>query len=133
MTVNACPSCLEKQREIDRLTEENQRLKQKLRYQQRKAQEGFFGASTSSSRLPVKSNTAHHVYPKPKGARLGHKAAGRQSFQESSVFKVVEVEAQGERCPECGGPLLDKGYEDRSVLESLPVKTHPVVYRLPKK
>jgi hypothetical protein len=28
---NGCPECLKKQREIDALTEENQRLKQKLR------------------------------------------------------------------------------------------------------
>ena len=38
-----CPGCFEKQRKIDQLLEENENLKQKLRYQERKAQEGFFG------------------------------------------------------------------------------------------
>ncbi len=41
--VNTCQQCLAKQREIDRLTEENQRLRAKLAQQKRKDQEGFFG------------------------------------------------------------------------------------------
>ncbi len=40
--VNTCQQCLAKQREIDRLTEENQRLRAKLSQQKRKDQEGFF-------------------------------------------------------------------------------------------
>jgi transposase len=133
MAVNSCPSCLEKQRQIDRLMEENQRLKQKLRYQQRKAQEGFFGSSTPSSQLPVKSNTPEKSEPKPRGARPGHKGAGRSSLGQASGRRVVEVQAQCSCCPRCGGPLLDKGHEDRSVLESPPVKAQPLLYRLPKK
>jgi transposase len=133
MGVNSCPLCLEKQRQIDRLMEENQRLKQKLRYQQRKAQEGFFGSSTPSSKLPVKSNTSEKPEPKPRGARPGHKGAGRPSLRQASGHRVVEVEAQCSCCPQCGGPLLDKGHEDRSVLESPPVKAQPLLYRLPKK
>ena len=39
MAFNNCPLCLEKQREIDRLTEEVERLKRKLRYQERQAAE----------------------------------------------------------------------------------------------
>ena len=35
-----CPECLEKQRRIDELEEENGRLKAQLRYQQRKATDG---------------------------------------------------------------------------------------------
>jgi len=34
--VNTCQQCLAKQREIDRLTEENQRLRAKLAHQKRK-------------------------------------------------------------------------------------------------
>jgi hypothetical protein len=33
--INTCPNCLEKQREIDRLTEENQRLRSLLNQRQR--------------------------------------------------------------------------------------------------
>ena len=55
--VNNCEGCLEKQRQIDQLLEEVQRLKAKLRYQERKDKEGFFGSSTPSSQLPFKANT----------------------------------------------------------------------------
>jgi hypothetical protein len=47
--VNNCESCLEKQRIIDRQFEEIQRLKQKVRANERKSKEGFFGSSTPSS------------------------------------------------------------------------------------
>ena len=46
MTINGCAECLKKQREIDQLTEELQRLRQKLRYQERQAMAGFFGSAT---------------------------------------------------------------------------------------
>jgi hypothetical protein len=44
-----CKQCLEKQRRINELEEEIASLKHKLRYQERTAQEGFFGSSTPSS------------------------------------------------------------------------------------
>ena len=53
-----CERCLEKQRRIDQLLEENQRLKAQLRYRERQATEGFFGSSTPSARRPVKANSA---------------------------------------------------------------------------
>ena len=55
--VNNCEECVEKQRKIDQFLEEVQRLKAKLRYQERKGKEGFFGCSTPSSQLPFKANT----------------------------------------------------------------------------
>jgi len=55
--INDCPLCLEKQREIDRLKEENGLLKRQLSYRERKDKEGFFGSSTPSSQQPVKANT----------------------------------------------------------------------------
>jgi hypothetical protein len=67
MAINGCAECLKKQREIDRLTEELQRLKQKLRYQERQATEGFFGSATPSAQLPVKPNTQPPKAPKGKG------------------------------------------------------------------
>ncbi len=52
-----CSECGVKQEEIYRLREENQRLKAKIRNQDRKITEGFFGSSTPSSKKPVKPNT----------------------------------------------------------------------------
>lgn len=133
MAINDCPLCLEKQREIDRLTEELERLRRKLRYQERKAKEGFFGPSTPSAQVPVKANTAPPREPKPKGARPGHEGNGRKRFAAGAADQVVVVAAEHEKCPECGGPLRDKGHEDRSVLEAPPLEARPRVYRLPKK
>jgi len=44
MGVAFCPHCFEKQQRIDQLEQENQRLKQQLRYRQRQAEQGFFGS-----------------------------------------------------------------------------------------
>jgi transposase len=130
--VNDCPLCLEKQREIDRLKEENGLLKQRLSYRERKDKEGFFGSSTPSSQQPVKANTedAH----KPRGAKMGHKGFGRKAFSVSDADRVERVEAiVGEVCPFCGGCLEDKGDESRSVLDIHPVKAERVVYLQKKK
>jgi len=48
---HGCPDCLKKQQQIDALKEENHVLKQKLRYQERKAQEGFSVPQRPSSKI----------------------------------------------------------------------------------
>ena len=134
MATYPCSECLKKQQKIDSLMEENQRLKQKLKYQQRKEKEGVFGSSTPSSKLPVKANTTNSETGKPKGAQLGHKGADRKMFQESEAERVVSVEVQvGSTCPDCGRPLEEKGMQERLVIESQPLKAKRVLFRLPKK
>lgn len=133
MAVNDCPLCQEKQRKIDQLTEEVERLRQKLRYKERKAAAGFFGSSTPSAQLPVKANTPPPREAKPKGARPGHRGRGRKSFEEADADQVVEAPAEHERCPECGGQLQDKGDEKRRVLDAPPLQAQRRLYRLPKK
>jgi hypothetical protein len=83
MAINRCAECLKKPREIDRLTEELQRLKQKLRYQERQVTAGFFGSSTLSAKLSVKATTPPAKEPKRKGTRPGHPGGGRQTFDAS--------------------------------------------------
>jgi len=127
-----CPGCFEKQVKIDQLLEENRLLKEKLRYQERKATEGFFGSSTPSAKIPLKSD--RNAQRKPKGAKRGHKGAGRKGFQASEADQVVEMAPEdGGRCPDCGRPLKEKGREERFVLESAPVKAHRILYRLRKR
>ena len=75
-----CSECVSKQEDIYRLREENQRLKAKLRNNERKITEGFFGSSTPSSQKPVKPNTTSEK--KNGGAKKGHKGAGRKVFQK---------------------------------------------------
>lgn len=77
---------------IDQLLEEVQRLKAKLRYQERKDQEGFFGSSTPSSQLPLKANTDKENRNHKGGARPGHKGHGRRSHSFSgSLPKIYPI------------------------------------------
>jgi transposase len=129
MEINGCPFCLVKQRLIDELEEEVQSLRRKLRSQQRKAEEGLFGSSTPSSKRPLKPNVEEKEH-KPKGARPGHRGAGRRRHGEESVDRVVEVAPESELCPECGCPLEKKGWEERSVVDTPSAKPERIDYRL---
>jgi len=132
--INSCPECLKKQRQIDTLKEEIQRLRQKFSYQVRKEKEGFFGSSTSSAKLPLKANTDKDRERKPKGARPGHTGAGRKRVSSLEVNRMLEVESTvGDHCPQCGTPLVDKGGKQRLILESQPLQAEPILYRLRRK
>jgi len=130
--VNNCEGCLQKQRQIDQLLEETQRLKAKLRYQERKEQEGFFGASTPSSKVPLKANASEEKKNHKGGARPGHKGHGRKAHSEETADKVIPVDV-GEICPDCGGSLKLKRIKDRTVIESEPVKPKRILYHLSHK
>lgn len=133
MGLKACAACFEKQRENDRLREENLSLKQKLHFQERDKKKGFFGSSTSSAKLPIKPNAQPEKAPKPKGAKLGHKGVGRSPFGEQQAERVVEIKSDHKGlCPQCGGPLANKGCNNRFVLESQPLLCERVLYQLSK-
>jgi hypothetical protein len=85
MAMNGCAECLQTQRAIDRLTEARQRLKQQLRYQERQATAGFFGAATPSAKRPVKANPPPPKALTRRGARPGHPGAGRQAVDASQA------------------------------------------------
>jgi hypothetical protein len=65
MALNGCAECLKKQRELDRLTEELQRLKQTVRYQERQGMGWVFGSSTPSAK------PGRRVYPNRSSASPG--------------------------------------------------------------
>lgn len=132
MAVNACPACLDKQRQIDELKDEVKNLRAKLRYQTRQGQEGFFGSSTPSSKLPVKPNTGEQEQ-KPRGAKPGHKGNGRKSHDWESVDRTVDVEPESETCPDCGSPLEKKGWAERSVIDTPRKKPEKIMFRLAKR
>jgi transposase len=124
-----CEGCLAKQRRIDALLEENQRLKAQLRYRERQATEGFFGSSTPSARRPVKANSPPEHQGKRGGARPGHPGHGRSGFDGTTAARVIDVPV-APHCPACGGPLEDKGARPRSVLDIAPPRPAPLLYRL---
>lgn len=133
MNRSFCEECFKKQQIIDKLTEENTCLKSKLHYQERKADEGFFGSSTPSSKIPIKANTDKQNERKRGGAKPGHKGHGRKAVTEATAEFVIELET-GEKCPRCGGDRLeDRGIRERTVLESKPVKAQKILYRLRRK
>ena len=131
VSLNLCEGCLEKQQKIDRLEEQNQRLRQQLRRQQRKAEEGPFGSSTPSAKIPLKANTPEQERGKPGGARLKHTGHGRRAVDAATADRIEEVCVEAS-CPDCGGPLEKKGFRDRSVLDSRPMRAERIVYRLEK-
>jgi len=130
--VNNCEGCLEKQRQIDQLLEEVQRLKAKLRYQERKDKEGFFGSSTPSSQLPLKANADQENRNRKGGARPGHKGHGRSAHSQETADEIIPIDV-GETCPDCGGRLKLKEVRDRTVIESEPIKPKKVLYHLSHK
>lgn len=126
-----CNGCLAKQQKIDQLLEENQRLKSQLRYRQRKQTDGFFGSSTPSAKKPVKANSEAEQQAKAGGAQKGHPGHGRKSIDPAHAARTIEVPL-AQCCPQCGGPLLDKGWRQRSALEIPPPHPEPILYRLQK-
>lgn len=131
--INYCPGCFEKQRKIDALTEEIKQLKAKLRYLERKEQEGYFGSSTPSSKIPFKANTNPENERRQGGAKKGHGGHGRQGFDESEADRVVVLESEvGDRCPQCGGFLESRGTQGRSVIDIPSLRAERILYVLPK-
>lgn len=124
---------MQKQQEIDRLREENARLKARLRYQERTAKEGFFGSSTSSAQLPVKANTtARHRPGAFGGARPGHRGHGRPSFSVQNADQVISIGGP-ESCPDCGGALRQTRCRERHVIEIEPLRRQILHYQLQQK
>jgi transposase len=131
--IHGCAACLKKPREIDRLTEELQRLTQTRRDQERQAPAGFFGSATPSAKRPVTAHTAPAKEPKRKGARPGHLGAGRRACDASQAARVVDVTAEvGARGPDGPAPVEENGADDRVVLDRRPGKAERVRYRRPK-
>lgn len=124
-----CPGCWEKQRTIDQLREENQRLKAQVRYRERQAMEGAFGSSTPSARRPLKANSAPEQQGRKGGAKRGHPGHGRTALTAATAGRSIAVPVNP-ICPQCGGPLADKGARPRSVLDIASPRSEPILYRL---
>jgi transposase len=127
-----CKGCLKKQQKINELEEEIVSLKARLRYQERTAQEGFFGSSTPSSKVPVKPNSSKEHRRNQGGGKQGHKGHGRSSIHEQDADKVQTINI-GNICPDCGSSLEEKGTRARAVIDCQPVKMKKIVYYLERK
>jgi transposase-like protein len=131
--VNLCEGCLEKQREIDCLKEENQRLKQKLNLNQRKSKEGFFGSSTPSSQIPVKPNSLAENQAKKGGGQLGHKGVGRQIFSASEADENRKAEVAEISCAHCQCNLSRLSSNERAIYEIERERVKKIYYQIERK
>jgi hypothetical protein len=120
---------LKKQQQIDRLQEENKRLRDRLRYQQRTAREGPFGLSTPSSKIPIKPSTPSAEGTGCGGARPGHVGHGRRPLAATETDLIQRV-GRPDHCPDCGGPLESKGLVRRTVRDLEPLRRQAIVYQL---
>jgi transposase len=127
-----CKQCLEKQRQINELEEEIASLKHKLRYQERTAQEGFFGSSTPSSKRAVKPNSPPERSGNRGGGKVGHPGHGRSVIEQQHADQLQRLTV-ADVCPQCGGPLQDKGLRSRTVIDCEPVRMIKILYHLERR
>lgn len=126
-----CPGCYEKQLRIDALQEEVAHLKHKLRYEERKTKDGYFGSSTPSSKKPFKETTGAAV-KKNGGAVYGHKGYGRKTITQEQADKTEEL-VIGNKCPHCKGSLVNKSFIKRPIIDSILLETKKILYLCQKK
>jgi hypothetical protein len=131
--VNLCDGCLEKQREIDRLTEENQRLRQKLNLNERKSKEGIFFSSTSSAKLPVKPNSLLENQAKTGGGQIGHQGYGRKSFTKLGADECRRAEVEAQECETCQCKLHQHSTNEREIYELEPERVKKIHYEIERK
>ncbi len=125
-----CSQCVKLQDEITRLRQENKSLQDKLRYQQRQSDEGYFGSSTSSSKKPFKANTK--AERKNGGGRVGHRGYGRTSIDPREADEVIAVDT-AHVCPQCQVVLESLDMRERTVTKVVPVQVQRVLYQLTRR
>jgi ribosomal protein S27AE len=128
-----CKECFRKQQIINKLTDENERLKARLRSQERSAKEGAFGASTPSSKIPVKPNALEERQARRGGLKPGHAGHGRTALSLEGADRVERVALERESCPDCGEKLLSAGLRSRTITDLRPQRVEKVLLRLERK
>ena len=131
--VNSCEGCLAKQQVIDRQFEEITRLKQKLRINERKSTDGFFGLSTPSSQIPVKKNSLAENQAKKGGGQVGHVGVGRQIFSKDEVDETRIAEVSAETCPGCECRLSRLSSNERGIYELERERVRKIYYAIGRK
>ena len=123
-----CKGCIDKELKIAELEETVKGLKAQLRYRERKEKEGYFGASTPSSKKPFKENTSERAQKKGGGVP-GHEGHGRRSHARETANLVIDADA-ADTCPDCGTLLVDHTVTHRSVIEAAPKEPKKILYYL---
>ena len=132
MALYYCAECFRKQQEINRLQDRIRHLEGRLKYRRRQAQEGPFGSSTPSSKVPLKPSALPERQARKGGGKVGHVGHGRRRLDPRSADRVEDVPAPC-RCPACGRGLEHKDVRERVALDAHPVKVEHILYRLERK
>jgi transposase len=128
-----CKACFEKQQTINRLTEENERLKAQLRAQTRSAKESPFGSGTPSAKRPFKPNALSERQARRGGAKPGHVGHGRRALGAAEADRLETLAVEISACTECGAGLRSEGHRQRTVIDLKPPKVEKVLYRLERR
>lgn len=131
--VNLCEGCLQKQLIIDRQNQEIIALKQKLKLNEKRLKEGFFGSSTPSSQLPIKENSLAQNQAKRGGAQPGHPPNKRQAFtaQQADEVRLLPVDEQS--CPSCQSHLVIHTSNQRAIFDLQQEQLRKLFYQLERK
>ena len=124
---------MEKQRIIDRQFEEIGQLKQKLCVNERKSSEGFFGASTPSSQIPVKANSLAENQLKKGGGQAGHRGVGRRIFSQAEADETRIAEVSSSTCQACECRLSRQSSNERAVYEFERESVKKIYYEIERK
>lgn len=124
-----CKGCFEKKLEIDRLREENIRLKKKMAYDTNQSGQLPEGPHTSSSKIDKKKNSTEDLRSRKGGLKVGHPGHGRKTISEENADEILTIRCEVESCPDCGGGLHSLGSRERSIIEAMPLKAKKVLYR----
>jgi transposase len=121
-----CCGCFDKQRELDKLKEENTRLKAELGRRDNSDSSKFKGSThRPSSREDLKANSAEDDKNKKGGAKKGHKGSTRKAADASSADEHRTIELPPS-CPDCGGHVENKGWDERRILDCVAQKVQEV-------
>ncbi|MEI7903230.1 MAG: IS66 family transposase [bacterium] len=107
-----CPDCFRHLRRASalearnkQLADENRRLKKQIARLRRSPNEPPFGASTPSSKIPVKSSSPEERRAKKGGRAKGHPGRGRKTFGEEGAGQLEYAGLESDICPDCGAPM----------------------------
>src|SRR5687767_10397768 len=112
--VNLCEGCLQKQLIIDRQNQEILALKKKLKLNERRLKQGFFGSSTPSSQLPIKENSLAQNQAKRGGAQPAHRPNKRQAFTPEQADEVRLASVESQSCQLCQCQLVSHTSNQRA-------------------
>ena len=122
-----CEGCFKQKLIIEKLREENQALKIKLKKLEKGELAGSIGVHTPSSQIPFKAKSKQSGPETRGGAKLGHTGNGRQSISEKVADEVTKV-SRPKYCEECKEELRRHSQRRKSIIDVTEMKVRKIIY-----